>query len=127
MTTEDTVEEILQRFSPQVRELVEPLRRLVRDTVPEATERGYRGWGNIIYNHNGDFCYIGPQKRWVNLGFPRGVDLPDPEGLLEGTGKGMRHVKVRKPEGIHVTAFKALLHEACKISRGRMGGGQRAG
>ena len=41
------------------------------------------------------YAYIMPQKRWVNLGFYHGVTLPDPDGLLEGTGKKLRHVKVR--------------------------------
>ena len=44
------------------------------------------------------FAYVNAFKAHVNVGFFRGTVLPDPKGLLEGTGKFMRHVKLR-PEG----------------------------
>ena len=44
------------------------------------------------------YVYVMPQRGQVNLGFFRGTSLDDPEGLLEGTGKAMRHVKVRSIE-----------------------------
>ena len=89
---------------------------LVRQAAPEATERGVKGWGNIVYERKGIFCYIGPQKSWVNLGFYRGVDLPDPEGLLEGTGKGLRHVKVKKAEDIHTDTLQQLVKDAYRLA-----------
>jgi hypothetical protein len=39
------------------------------------------------------FCYIATNARHVNLGFPRGAELPDPNRVLEGDGKSMRHIK----------------------------------
>jgi hypothetical protein len=39
------------------------------------------------------FCYIATNARHVNLGFPRGAALPDPNRVLEGEGKAMRHIK----------------------------------
>ena len=36
-----------------------------------------------------------PQEASVNLGFFRGTDLPDPAGVMEGTGAKMCHVKIR--------------------------------
>ena len=44
------------------------------------------------------FAYVNAFKAHVNVGFFRGAELPDRNGLLEGTGKFMRHVKLR-PEG----------------------------
>ncbi len=40
-------------------------------------------------------CYIGVLKDRVNLGFHQGAHMRDPYGLLEGTGKQMRHIKIR--------------------------------
>lgn len=65
------------------------------------------------------FCGIQPQRNWVNLIFYHGAELPDPQGALEGTGKGMRHVKVRKPEEIKVDPLKALVQEAFRQGGGR--------
>ena len=39
-----------------------------------------------------------PHRSWVNLQLADGVDLPDPNGRIEGTGKRIRHVKVRSIE-----------------------------
>ena len=41
------------------------------------------------------FCYITTHVGHVNLGFPRGAALPDPQRVLEGEGKTMRHIKFR--------------------------------
>jgi hypothetical protein len=41
------------------------------------------------------FCYIATNAGHVNLGFPRGTSLPDPNRVLEGEGKTMRHIKFR--------------------------------
>ena len=44
------------------------------------------------------YCYILPYTDWVNLGFYKGVDIPDPDKLLKGTGAKMRHIKIRSLE-----------------------------
>ena len=108
------VEKVLQSCSPQVRELAEALRTLIRQAAPEAPERGYTGWGAIGYDKSGTACAIHPQRSWVNLAFSHGVELPDPEGLLEGTGKSMRHIKVRRLADIRPAAFTPLIQEALK-------------
>ena len=40
------------------------------------------------------FCHIAVYRKHVNLGFNRGTELPDPQGLLQGTGKLIRHVRL---------------------------------
>ena len=55
------------------------------------------------------YAYILPYKRWVNLGFYQGVDLADPEGLLEGTGAKMRHVKIRSLDDAQRPEVRALI------------------
>ena len=57
-------------------------------------------------------CVISLNKDYVNLGFPRGADLPDPEKLLQGTGKKARHVKVFRREQIKAPALHALLQDS---------------
>ena len=60
------------------------------------------------------FCYIMPIKKgYVNLGFYYGALLDDPEGLLEGTGKKLRHIKVydvaqAKKESVREMLVRAL-------------------
>lgn len=58
------------------------------------------------------FAYINAFKAHVNLGFFYGVDLPDPEGLLEGTGKRMRHIKLRPGAKLNTEAIRNLVVHA---------------
>ena len=52
-------------------------------------------------------------KARVNLGFYYGADLDDPNGLLEGTGKALRHVKVHDAAVLKDPALRRLVTEAC--------------
>ena len=48
----------------------------------------------------------------MNVGFFRGAEIADPEGLLEGTGKFMRHVKLRPDRDFNATALTKLIDTA---------------
>lgn len=55
------------------------------------------------------FAYVDAFSAHVNVGFYRGADLDDPAGLLEGTGKAMRHVKIRPGRPVNEAALIALI------------------
>jgi hypothetical protein len=58
------------------------------------------------------FAYVGIYTAHVNVGFFHGAALADPAGLLEGTGKRMRHVKLRPGNEIDASALNALIEAA---------------
>ena len=58
------------------------------------------------------YAYIGVQKSHVNLGFYHGTVLSDPSGLLEGSGKKLRHVKIHSLKAARTRALKELLRQA---------------
>ena len=58
------------------------------------------------------FAYVNAYRAHVNVGFFRGAELRDPNGLLEGTGKFMRHVKLRPGQQIDDAGLKNLVHAA---------------
>ena len=58
------------------------------------------------------FAYVNAFKAHVNVGFFRGAELADPVSLLEGTGKYMRHVKLRPDGDIDATALIKLIESA---------------
>src|SRR6266850_240478 len=62
----------------------------------------------------GRYLYIGVIKDHVNLGFIRGSELADPQRILEGTGKQMRHIKIRNMSDLLRPAIRAYLQEACE-------------
>jgi hypothetical protein len=58
------------------------------------------------------FAYVNVFKAHVNVGFYHGAELPDPEGLLEGAGRRMRHVKLRPGTYVDDAALAALIDAA---------------
>jgi hypothetical protein len=67
------------------------------------------------------FAYANSFTAHVNVGFFRGAELADPDGLLEGTGRFMRHVKLRPGEHVDGAALKRLIHAAYVDMRRRVG------
>jgi hypothetical protein len=58
------------------------------------------------------FCYVNVFTSHVNVGFFQGASLPDPARLLQGTGKFMRHVKVKPGTATNVAALSRLIEAA---------------
>jgi hypothetical protein len=63
------------------------------------------------------FGYVAAFTTHLNIGFYPGADLPDPAGLLQGTGKRMRHAKVRWGEPVDEAALGALIEAAYRDVR----------
>ncbi|CAM4120745.1 DUF1801 domain-containing protein [Roseateles saccharophilus] len=69
------------------------------------------------------FGYVNAFTVHVNVGFFKGAELADPAGLLQGSGKAMRHVKLRPGEPVDAAALQALIAAACADMRRRVGAG----
>ena len=112
-----TFEEVVSEASLEIKEIAYAIRAMLAEIKPGITEVP---WGNQIIAGYGvgpkkmseHFCYIAPQMNYVNLGFMYGADLADPEGLLEGSGKLLRHVKIRSLEDLEQPALRNLIEEA---------------
>ncbi len=113
--TDHRIDVFIAGLDPPVKEVAEALRQLVGEAAPEAQEAVK--WGMPTWEQNGLMCSIAPAQGYVRLQFFRGADLKDPEGLLEGTGIGMRHVKVRSIDSLRRDALQALVKEAIKRNR----------
>ncbi len=113
----DPVEQFLGSYDPDVRELTRGLRALVCRLVPDAEEKLHRPWKTVAYGRTRKFCAISPHKACVNLQFHSGSSLQDPSGLLEGTGKSMRHVRVETPGDLERQALTRLIREAARLAR----------
>lgn len=91
---------IASRWFDAIRNCGDDVRELLHDGHPTACVA------------DAAFAYINAFKAHVNVGFFRGAELPDPVGLLEGTGKHMRHVKLRPDGDIDATALTKLIASA---------------
>ena len=74
-------------------------------------------WSIPSFDSNGPLCCFMVGKEHVTFAFIRGAALPDPEKLLEGTGKGVRHVKLRSVADVRRPGVKKLVLEAVKLNK----------
>ncbi|MFK7913466.1 MAG: DUF1801 domain-containing protein [Pseudomonadales bacterium] len=109
-----TFADLLRDCAPEVQALAEQLRTAILAIHPESTvvvRLGDRAatFGVGPKKMSEGYCYIMPLKDRVNLGFYQGSSLSDPTGLLEGTGKSLRHVKVHSMKIAKSTPLKTLI------------------
>jgi hypothetical protein len=84
-------EALLAGYPPSHVEIAERLRGVVLDAVPDAIERVRPGWRLIgydvaVHRRTAMFAWIWLEPEHVHLGFPRGVHMEDPLGLMLGAG-----------------------------------------
>src|SRR6267378_3593880 len=99
---------IAQRWFQVMRDCGDDVRELLHDGHPTACV------GDAA------FAYVDAFKAHVNVGFFRGAEIADPEGFLEGTGKFMRHVKLRPERDVDATALMKLIETAYTDMKGRL-------
>ena len=99
--------------APVVADIARALRRTVLEGFPDAVEVFDAGDGILVIGTGRsmrDFLFaIIPHKTHVNLQLADGVDLPNPDGRIEGTGKRIRHVKVRSIEDAGAPWVRAVV------------------
>lgn len=100
--------EIAREWFGVMRECGDDVRDLVHDGHPTACI------GDAA------FGYVNAFRAHLNVGFFRGAAIPDPAGLLEGTGKFMRHVKLKPGEARNNAALRKLVEAAYNDMRERV-------
>jgi hypothetical protein len=110
------LESFLAPYSPVIQQLALKLRALIREVMPNAIEQldppaHLIGYG-LDRSYKGLICGITLHTAHINLMFARGTELPDPEGLLVGTGKRARHVTIRQEAELDSPAIRTLLRAA---------------
>lgn len=90
------------------------IRNMIFELIPEIDE--VIKWKNLFYENNGFICAIVIHNDHVNLEFARGTELEDPEGILEGTGNKIRHVKIYDINEVKSGKLKNLILEAVNLN-----------
>lgn len=107
------VKEILDKMDPDKRKTAQKLRSIVKSTLPDVVETVK--WGNITYLLGDEnLSWIMAYKDHLDLGFFKGAELKSE--LLEGTGKGLRHIKVKTEKDINGKEVSRLLKEAAALN-----------
>lgn len=115
-------EAILERHTPTIRALTNEARKLAKRVMPDALEYGNAGWGAIAYRHPaaGYVCGLFPFADHVKFLFEHGVELDDPDGVLEGDGTQVRYVTLRKQTDVRAGVLVPLLVAAIALRSERV-------
>lgn len=106
------VTEHIAQAAEKQRAILEALRKLVHASVPGVSEE--IKWGRPVFAAPKDFAYLKSAKAYVTLGFFKAGMLHDPDGRLEGTGKDMRHIKLKSLADVDEQLLKAWFRSAAK-------------
>jgi hypothetical protein len=107
--------------NPDLGRVVRGLKELVKQCVP-GTRETVNAWGVPTFEEKNPFCFYMVGKSHVTFGFHFGTSLDDPEGLLEGTGKNIRHVKLRTVEDLGNRGLREMIVAAARMEKAPMRG-----
>lgn len=110
----------------KLEDVAKAVRALLKKEV-KGVEEYVNPWKIPSFDSNGPLCCFMVGKEHVTFAFLRGAALPDPEKLLEGTGKGVRHVKLRSVADVKKPAVKKLVVEAAKLNKKQPPSGMMVG
>ncbi len=105
----------LGAYDRTIADLALGLREIILEEVPDASESVYQVyviaiWFGFSGKTKDMFCYITTNAKHVNLGFPRGSTLSDPNRVLEGSGKAMRHIKFASLRDLERSFVRRYIH-----------------
>lgn len=117
MAAQGTFGELLADVEPDLAAIARRLRAIIRAVDGNTVETVRLGDNAATYGvgprkMTDGYAYIMPKRGYINLGFYQGAVLADPAGLLEGTGKGLRHVKIRSLADANRHPVRALIAKA---------------
>ena len=109
---ESNLNEYLEKTPTTQHDLVRALDEIITSAEPALTSS--LKWGNLTYSGSSNVCAIVAHTHHVNLQFFQGTHLTDHQGLLIGTGKEMRHIKISSEKDVDAESIKVLVKDAAK-------------
>jgi hypothetical protein len=99
------VTEYIEKATPVQKKLMEQIRLILHENLENLTEEFK--WSRPIFKTSQNIAYFQSNKNHLNLGFyVESQDLPDPDGVLEGNGKVLRHVKFKSEDDFKPALLK---------------------
>ena len=112
----DSAEQWFAALEEPLASLAAELRTLIQKAAPTASE--CIKWGVPVYEQSGPICSLRTAKNYIALQFHlSGTQLDDPDGLLEGSGKNMRHVKIHVSKEVKKRQFTDWVKQAAKANQ----------
>lgn len=110
-------DQLIAENDPEIQDWARQARDLVLKVRPDATQQVETCWGGYLLfkqpvKDGNTVCWVSAYKKHVSIGFPQGAEMSDPAGLLEGSGKMQRHVKIKKATELESSELRDLIQHA---------------
>jgi len=109
----------LRRYDPAIKSLAYALRALILDEIAPCHEHMFAQKNKVVMlfaatDHviEDCICQVHVFVKYVQLAFPRGVDLHDPSGMLQGSGKAFRHLKLATRADLERAEIRTFVRES---------------
>ena len=110
------INEYLETKDVRLQEVIRQLRLLMKKLIPDVVE-GVNPWHIPTFYVKDQMCYLRVGLKHITFGFFWGTSLDDPKELLEGTGKNLRHIKLRTIDDLKKDGLRELILTAAKFNR----------
>jgi hypothetical protein len=114
MAGERTIDDYVAALDGWRQAAASDLVAIVRESIPDAA--GTIKWAQPVFESDGPAVWIKAFPKTVSIGFWRGAELDDPDGLLEGDGDVMRHIKIREAMPIPRDAIAGYARQAVALN-----------
>jgi hypothetical protein len=117
-STEALLAKFIGRYTPEVAALAKAVLTKMRARLPGAVQMVYDNYNALVVGFGPTeraseaVFSIALYPRWVNLYFLWGAGLPDPEGVLKGSGKQVRFITLKSPEDLDAPAVRTVMQAA---------------
>lgn len=117
---ESQIEEFIAKYSPEIAKQLRETRTRLRSFFPSGFELVFNNYNALVFGISPTeqaseaFISIAGYPRWVTLFFLRGAKLRDPKGLLEGSGKQVRSIRLKTPADINKPEVESLIAQAVR-------------
>lgn len=125
-SAQDQLAGFLGKYSPEIERLGGELIAALRQHLPQADVLVYDNYNALAAGFGPDgktsnaIISIALYPRWASLFFLQAQGLPDPQGLLQGSGKTIRHVRLAGPADLYQPAIAALIEAALNSAKVRL-------
>ena len=112
----------LKAYDLEIQKLALDLRALVLDEMAPCHENIYDAYSAVAIGYgptdrvSDGIFHIAVYAKGVNLGFNQGATLADPDGILAGNGKQIRHIKIKTPSDLTRPEIRAYMRRARKVA-----------
>jgi len=120
---ESQIEPLVAKYSPEVATHLQEARNGLRSLFPRGFELVFDNYNALVFaispteQASDAFISVAGYPRWVTLFFLYGSELHDPLGLLEGSGKQVRSIRLTTPASLGSSEVKALIEQAVRPHR----------